>query len=245
MLHFFEELTSTNDEAIKECYTHGDVIIAERQSAGRGQRGNKWLSGEGLNLTLTAILEPRMIAANQQFLVSQITALALCDMLRSYQISAHIKWTNDIYIGDQKVIGVLIENRVQRGHIAKSIIGIGINVNQTSFDESLPNPTSISLALGCEIERKEVTQRLYNALMKRFEQLSLKDFESIDNDYHALMYRFGERHLYRDANGNIIEGVIEGVRHSGELILRHDDDKCVAYQFKEVEFIIDAKEKRV
>ncbi len=239
MIYHFDELTSTNDEAQKECYHHGDMIIAERQSAGRGQRGNKWISGEGLNLTLSAIFVPTEIEAPKQFLISQATALALCDTLRQYGIEAHIKWTNDIYIGDKKIAGILIENSLGEGVVTRSIVGIGLNVNQIEFDPTLPNPTSMSRATIKEFDREDVAQRLRDALLARFEMLALGCRGKIAADYYRLIYRLDQCHPYRLSSGEVIQGVIRGVKDSGELIVESDSGELHDYLFKEIEFVIE------
>lgn len=242
MFYFKDETSSTNDDAREEIYTHGDLICAERQSAGRGQRGNKWISGEGLNVTFSVVMEPSFLEANKQFLVSQITALALVEMLDGYGVGAKIKLTNDIYVGDRKIVGVLIENRLMGCSIARSIIGVGININQHIFDPSLPNPTSMILERGgVETPRKEVIERFHTTLMRWFDILKSGDHEAIDTAYRHRMYRIGEYYNYRLADGSLIRGVIQGVRPSGALIIMHDNDEEREYQFKEIEFVIEER----
>ncbi|MFI3282825.1 MAG: biotin--[acetyl-CoA-carboxylase] ligase [Rikenellaceae bacterium] len=243
MFYFKDETTSTNDDAREQIYTHGDVICAERQSAGRGQRGNKWISGEGKNITFSVVLEPSFLKANEQFLVSQITALALIDTMSEYGITATIKWTNDIYVGEHKIVGVLIENRLSGTTLSRAIIGVGININQREFDPSLPNPTSMILerANNEEIPRREVLETFYASLMRWYKELMTGDYASIDKAYHAKMYRRGEYHNYRLADGCLIRGVIQGVRPSGALVIMHDNDEEREYQFKEVEFVIEQR----
>ena len=110
MIYHIRQTTSTNDEARDARYRHGDVVWAEWQSAGRGQRGHTWLCPEGLNITFSAILEPTFLPAPEQFLFTEVAALALVDAMRDYGIEARIKWTNDLYVGDRKCAGMLIEH---------------------------------------------------------------------------------------------------------------------------------------
>ena len=145
MIHYFEQLTSSNDEATLPHYREGDIIWAERQTAGRGQRGHTWQSNEGENLTFTALLEPTFLPPSEQFSLLQVVALAMADMLSEYGIEAKIKWTNDIYVGNKKLVGILMEHKLHGSQIGRTIAGIGININQTEFDPSLPNPTSMRL----------------------------------------------------------------------------------------------------
>ena len=145
MIHRIEETTSTNDDARDAKYRHGDIVWAERQTAGRGQRGHKWSSAEGLNLTFSLVLEPRFLPAGEQFLLNEAVALALTDTFAQFGIAARIKWTNDIYAGDKKLVGILIEHSYSGQTLARTIVGIGINVNQTEFDPALPNPVSMAM----------------------------------------------------------------------------------------------------
>ncbi|MBR7114899.1 MAG: biotin--[Alistipes sp.] len=111
MIYRFPTLASTNDEAALARYTEGDVILARSQTSGRGQRGHRWESEVGQNLTFSLVLEPTFLAPAHQFLLSEAVALGVVDMLDGYGIGAKIKWTNDIYVGDRKLAGILIEHK--------------------------------------------------------------------------------------------------------------------------------------
>ncbi len=230
-LYIYEQTTSTNDLGKSPSFVEGDLIWAHSQSAGRGQRGNKWVTDEQ-NLTFSIILEPTGLAAADQFLIAQVTALALVKTLVSYGIEARIKWTNDIYIGDKKVAGVLIENSLSNGVVSRSIIGIGLNVNQLEFDSSLPNPTSMSLHTNQRYDREQVLRRVHSYL---FEIINSAD---IAKEYNSLLYRLDERHTYRLADGTLINATLIGVAPRGELQLRHDSGEVVGYLFKEITFVI-------
>ena len=115
MIYHIAETTSTNDLAREERYGHGDVICAERQTAGRGQRGHTWTSPEGVNLLFSVVLCPDVPSRGRAVPCSQAVALALVDTLGTCGIDARIKWTNDIYAGDRKLVGILIEHHLQAG----------------------------------------------------------------------------------------------------------------------------------
>ena len=134
MIYRIAETTSTNDDAKRPEYRHGDIVWAERQTAGRGQRGHSWTSPEGENLTFTLVLEPVFLPVGEQFLLSEAVTLALTDTFAAFGIDARIKWTNDIYVGDKKLVGILIEHSYSGPTLARTIAGIGINVNQRAFD---------------------------------------------------------------------------------------------------------------
>lgn len=238
MIYRIEETTSTNDEARDPKYRHGDIVWAERQTAGRGQRGHTWSSPEGENLTFTAVLEPRFLPVGEQFLLSEAVALALTDTFAAFGIDARIKWTNDIYVGDRKAVGILIEHNYSGTTLARSIVGIGINVNQREFDPALPNPVSMALAADRTFDRREVLETFCGRLTARYTQLERGDREALQAEYRERMYRLGERHAYRLADGTLVEGVVEGVRPAGELVLRHADGTCGEYLFGEIIFVL-------
>ncbi len=240
-LFTFEHTTSTNDLGRKQSFRHGDVIWAHQQSAGRGQRGNKWVDKLGDNLTFSIVLQPAIVAANEQFIISQITALALRKTLKECGIEARIKWTNDIYVGDKKVAGVLIENSLQETYVARSIIGIGLNVNQLEFDPSLPNPTSMRLCSSRRYSREAIIELLHATLMGYYEMITTNRKE-IEAEYHSALYRLGEEHTFQLASGEFIRATIEGVQPQGELMLRHRDGTRGEYLFREVGFVIEGRD---
>mgnify|MGYP002514035983 FL=1 len=238
MIHYFEQLTSSNDEATLPHYREGDIIWAERQTAGRGQRGHTWQSNEGENLTFTALLEPTFLPPSEQFSLLQVVALAMADMLSEYGIEAKIKWTNDIYVGNRKLVGILMEHKLQGAVIERTIAGIGLNVNQTEFDPELPNPTSMRLIAGREFDRKEALERIALHLKNRYEMLRRGEIKQLHLDYHQRLYRLGEEHTYALPDGTRFRGVIEGVEPQGALKITTPQGEAYKFLFKEVEFVL-------
>ncbi len=233
----YKSLPSTNSEAAKPGYRHGDAIIAREQTAGRGQRGNKWSSKAGENLTFSLVWEPTFLDAKRQFLLSEAVALALVDVLGRYGVRSKIKWTNDIYVGNKKICGILIEHNLGTdGKLARTIVGIGLNVNQRQFEEWVPNPTSVALVTGGQVDINALFQDLYDALERRYEMLE-KSPEELEKEYDALLYRKGELHTYRLPSGKKFQGVIMGVKSTGELLVE-SEGMVVPYLFKEIEFVI-------
>ena len=153
-IDILEQTDSTNNRAAESRYGAGDVVIAERQEAGRGQRGNSWSSTPGENLTFSVVLRPDFLPAERQFRISKAVALAVADTIAEAGLRPAIKWPNDIYIGDRKVTGILIENDLMGPYLSRSVIGIGLNVNQTRFDPALPNPTSLAAEAGHPFDRR-------------------------------------------------------------------------------------------
>jgi BirA family biotin operon repressor/biotin-[acetyl-CoA-carboxylase] ligase len=175
-------------------------------------------------------------------LLSEAVALALVDALKTYDIEATIKWTNDIYVGDDKICGILIEHDLgSEGKLARTIVGIGLNINQREFAEWVPNPTSIALLTGKEYNINEVFEKLYDALEARYKMLESEP-EKLQSDYHSLLYRRGEEHTYKLPSGEEFSATLEGVKPTGELALRHSSNgELHHYLFKEVEFVIDQR----
>ena len=238
MIYHFDTVTSTNDVAREPQYVHGDIIRAEFQTAGRGQRGHVWSSDAGANLMFTAVVCPTFLPVREQFLLSETVALALTETFAQFGIETRIKWTNDIYAGDRKIAGVLIEQNVTGSTISRSLVGVGINVNQTRFDPALPNPVSMAQLLGHEVERDEVLESFRNNLNSRYMQLQNGDRAKLAEEYRTRMYRLGVAAPFRMKDGTLVHASIEGVAPSGALILRHTGGMQREYAFGEVEFII-------
>lgn len=162
---WLESVDSTNNEAKRRIDGLSDmsVIAAYEQTAGRGQREKIWLSDPGKNLTASIILKGEgpilnRVKPENQFVISEMISKTMVNLLADYGVVARIKWPNDIYVGDKKICGILIEHTLRGLSIIHSIIGIGLNVNQTEFDESLPNPTS--LVLETKIDQFDLNELL-------------------------------------------------------------------------------------
>lgn len=238
MIYFFEELGSTIDEARNEKYMHGDIVVADYQTAGRGQRGNRWASPRAENLMFSTVLDTGFLAAAEQFLLLQTVALALTDMFAGYGIGARIKWTNDIYAADKKITGVLIDHTIRGGRLVRSGVGVGINVNQTAFDEWIPNPTSMKLEAGREFDRREVLERFCRCLELRFGTLGSGGRQTIAEEYHGRIYRLDTPAEYLLPDGTRFTGTIRGVRPDGALIVENQRGCVANYLFREISFII-------
>ena len=241
MIHYVEFTTSTNDDARGAEYGHMDVVWAGRQSAGRGQRGHTWHSREGDNLTFSVVLTPTFLPVVEQFMLSEAVALALVDALGEYGVECRIKWTNDIYAGDNKIAGVLIEQSLAGDTIARTIVGIGLNVNQSTFPDDLPNPTSMVVERGAECDRREVLECFMRHLAKWYSRLEAGQKSVIESAYRERMYHLDEPHIYALPTGDRFVATIRGVRPAGHLCLEHEDGDVREYAFKEVEFVLRAK----
>jgi BirA family biotin operon repressor/biotin-[acetyl-CoA-carboxylase] ligase len=226
------ETVSTNDAAVSPNYRHGDIIVALSQSGGRGQRGKSWSSEQGKNLTFSLVLEPENFTAERQFMLSKATALAIAAVLEKQGVEARIKWPNDIYVGGKKIAGILIENSVCGARLTRSIVGAGINVNQTVFDPRLPNPTSLALETGLESDLPRLLEELYATLMAMFDRMD----EKTDRRYMEKLYLLDAPRLFVAA-GRSFTGTIRGVGDYGELLVE-ENGAVGSYLFKEIEFTL-------
>ena len=140
------------------------VVVSEFQTAGKGCGTNSWESERGKNLTFSMLIHPEGILANEQFHITEVVSVAMCETLERYGCKeASIKWPNDIYVGDRKICGILIENRLQGSMIKDCIIGIGLNVNQREFRSDAPNPVSLYQLLGRETDLEELLKAFLDA----------------------------------------------------------------------------------
>lgn len=242
MIHFIENTTSTNDEARGAEYGHMDVVWSDSQSLGRGQRGHSWHSAVGENVTFSVVLHPQFLPIVEQFLLSEVVALALVDAMAEYGIECRIKWTNDLYAGDCKLAGVLIEHSLATTYIARTIVGIGLNVNQTEFPDDLPNPVSMMQLRGVRFDRREVLECFVRNLERWYSLLENGEKSLVESSYRELMYHRDEQHPYALPTGERFQATIRGVRPSGELRLEHADGTIREYAFKEVEFVLPHKQ---
>ena len=243
MIYHIDETTSTNDEARGDKYDHLDTIWSEHQTAGRGQRGHTWHSTEGENVTFSVVLKPTFLPVVEQFLLSEIVALSLVETMAHYSIECKIKWTNDLYAGDSKLAGVLIEHSLSVEGIARTIVGIGLNINQVEFPADLPNPTSMALLRGTKFDRREVLERYMQTLAAWYDKLQRGEKSEIEACYREKMYHLDQEHTYAYPSGEEFKATIRGVRPSGELRLEHADGSIHEYAFKEVEFVLEAKKR--
>lgn len=237
-LEFLSETPSTNLAAREKPYPGGALVVAQCQTAGRGQRGNRWLSAPGENLTFSVVLRPGFLAPEEQFYLSKVVCLALLDTFDRYGLAAAVKWPNDIYVRGRKAVGILIEHDLCGNSLARSIVGVGINVNQTVFPPELPNPTSLALECGSPQDRLEVLAAFYENLAVRYDALGRGDRAGIDRNYLDRLYLLGRESTFTCPGGKPFRGTITGLRPTGELEVRHRADGLVhAYLFKEIQLL--------
>ena len=238
-----KSVDSTNQYAVslinQQKAVNGMVITACEQTLGRGQDQNRWESKAGENLTISILIQPKGLLPARQFMLNKITSLAVNDFVgaRLKVENVRIKWPNDIYIGDKKVAGILINNTIEGQEITWSVIGIGININQTVFESNAPNPVSLKQINGKDYNLDKCLQELFKAFDFRFTQLLDDNYKHIDSAYLGALYRNGIFSDYVFRN-KILKAKITGIGEFGHLQLETAEGDQLYCDMKEIVFVI-------
>ena len=212
------------------------LVVADDQTAGRGQKGNSWETEKGKNLIFSLLCHPDTVKASEQFVLSQCMAVAVRDALAKVTDGVKVKWPNDIYVGDKKISGTLIECDLQGKTISNCILGVGININQSTFRSGAPNPTSLYLLTGKEVDRETVLADVIENFQKYYEWISQGRADELRQLYIQHLYRRQGIHPYRDVRGDFM-AEIAGIEPSGHLLLRFETGDVIRYEFKDVSFL--------
>ena len=238
---FFPTVDSTNKAAqdflLKKNIKESFVINTKHQTAGRGQGSNFWESQKGKNFAFSLVVFPDFLKAKNQFYLLKAISLGIIDYLKTIVENVSIKWTNDIYVGNKKIAGILIENSIQYDFISNSVIGVGLNVNQNYFFSDAPNPTSLIIETGKELNLDEELLKILDALSDRYFQLKCHEFSKLDNDYLENLFGLNEIRKFRNESG-IFEAKIIGVNSIGQLLLENKNEKLI-YNYGELNFYFD------
>jgi BirA family biotin operon repressor/biotin-[acetyl-CoA-carboxylase] ligase len=239
-IEHLDYVDSTNNYAAHALLTkslnEGEVFVAGCQHAGRGQVNAFWESEPFKNLTFSIVLFPGIVKIEDQFMISKAISLGITDFLRNYLPDVTIKWPNDIYAGNKKIAGILIESSISSGTLSHAIVGIGLNVNQIQFISDAPNPVSMKNITGEEYSLTVLLEELCARLNQRYDQLLEGEYRQLNEDYLNRLYLFNQWANY-DRNSNILELKIVGVDHFGSLMMEAKDGQISDYQFKEIRFI--------
>ncbi len=214
------------------------IVAARRQTGGRGQRGNSWEAEEGKNLTFSMFMKPEGFPARDQFALSEAVALAVVDSLACQGIDARVKWPNDIYVGDRKICGILIEHVVTGMDITHTVAGVGLNVNQTEFRSDAPNPVSMANLAGREFDTEELLSDLGAKIRAYCERSFTPEGRSgLHGMFKNNLWRGdGAFHPFSEPDRERFEARIADVEPGGMLVLEKKDGSCSRYAFKEVVF---------
>jgi BirA family biotin operon repressor/biotin-[acetyl-CoA-carboxylase] ligase len=232
---------STNDisaELLREEPSEGTIVITDKQTKGRGQRGNTWEAEPGNNLTFSLILKPEFLTAMQQFALNQAVSLALYETVQQLLPSSEVsvKWPNDIYVGKRKIAGVLIENTLAGSQLRYSIIGIGLNVNQREFQH--PQACSLHTENGQQYALPEVLEMLAIRLEQYYIQLRQGLTSQLRTAYEKRLYLKEKSALFIDLTQGksvVFQGFIKGVDPIGRLQIE-TMNTLKLFSFKEVAY---------
>lgn len=225
--------TSTNDE-LKSRFRESELqhlttIYAMEQTKGKGQQGARWVSEKGKNLTFSTLII-KNIESLTPFLVNQILSVTIVEWLkRELQIRAKIKWPNDILSVQHKLAGILIENNFSGKKLTSSIVGIGLNVNQETF-ENLPRAISIKNITGREFDLESLLISFLSLL-----ENNLRDPLRVAQEYHRYLFKYNQLTSFKSSKG-IFEAVVKGTDSDGKLLLQIND-QLSAFELKELEWV--------
>lgn len=213
------------------------VVVTQNQLSGRGQMGNGWLSREGQSLTFSVYKGFDGLLAERQFILSMAVSLAISEALSGLNIpNISVKWPNDIMSANKKIGGILIENVLEGNYIKYSVIGIGLNVNETDFP-NLPQASSMKLESGSNFDLDEVLQRVLKYVFKKLKNFSAVGFHEMKLQYESNLFRNEKVSLFENPYGSRFNGIIKGVSEIGELLVEAEGFGLQKFQMKEVKII--------
>lgn len=243
---WLDTIDSTNSEALRRLpdLESGTVLAAREQTAGRGQRGNTWFTEPGKNLTFSIVqkFHPGELKATDAFWLNYVISVAVADFLRNYGVNCKVKWPNDVYVGKNKICGILTENVLSGGYVAASVIGVGLNINQKEFPQ-LANATSLWSLTGEEHSLEECLEKLLEGFEHWLQYLYDKDRRGyIFSSYSTYLFNLDVNARYHDyIEEREYTGKIKGVSEDGRLMiwdLETPGKPIRYYRFKEVGYII-------
>lgn len=240
MLKILQQTDSTNNYAMQLIRNgtakHAMAVAALEQTAGKGQRGKSWLAQPGKNIALSVIIKTDNLKPAQQFLLSMAVAMAAYEFIKKYAgAEIAIKWPNDLYWRNKKAGGILIENVYNGSKWKWAVAGIGINVNQTSFGSSLPNPVSLKQITEREFDIEKITAELYEKILYRVDKLAEQPAEKLLKEYNRRLYCLHEEVKLKKGSFTF-KTTITGVTAHGQLLTKDAIERC--FDFGEVEWLL-------
>ncbi|MBM4257569.1 MAG: biotin--[acetyl-CoA-carboxylase] ligase [Deltaproteobacteria bacterium] len=229
VVHYWDEVDSTNAALVRMLRTgaeEGTVVIADRQTAGRGRVGKPWFSPPGVNLYLSVLMKPAIPIADAHF-YTLIGSLAIVDALANYDVSAQVKWPNDVILKDKKIAGVLSEIQIANGHLDSLILGVGINVNisrndmNQQYSDAASGATSLIEVLGRPVDRNVLAARILENLERRHFQFLAHGKQSVVAEWRSCS--FLGRRVSINEGGIQVEGIAINLDDEGCLVVTLDD----------------------
>ena len=234
-------IDSTNDflkgmsgKASVENFT---VVVAEDQTKGKGQMGAQWVSESGKNLTMSVLIKDLLSDINQIFSLNALVALSITSALREWNIpNLSIKWPNDIMSDNKKIGGILIENSIKAEGAIISIVGIGLNVNQTQFD-LLPKATSLSNLTGVLHDKEQLLLSIVSHLETNVGKFNSNSFLNLWESYNTMLFKKEIPMPFQSIDGKRFMGIIKEVDILGRLSILLEDDTLVSFEIKQIQML--------
>ncbi len=239
--YHFSQIDSTNN-LLRTLIASGEAdhltyVTADYQTSGRGQIGNTWESEAGKNLLLSVALFPKDLDVHRHFSLSMAVSVAIVEAIETQGVTLKLKWPNDVYYGDKKLGGILIENNIVSSQISSSIVGLGLNVNQEIFRSDAPNPISLKNILKIETDVKKIGVLIVENIGKWMERVDDRRYD-IKQKYMSYLYRFdGKYYRFLDAQGEFVARIVD-VEVDGHLVLEDEGGNVRRYLFKEVSYLL-------
>ena len=234
--------TNSTNEFARELYRGNTsfepvCVVAHEQTKGRGQRGSGWQSNAGENLTFSVLYPKIRVNVNHQFLMSATVSLAIIKVLKKFNVPGlKVKWPNDIMSARYKISGILIENILKNNEIAASVIGVGLNVNQTDFP-GLPQASSLKLATGNNFNLDELLKRITDEFEEKITEITAKAETSILEEYAKNLFRKDQVSTFQLPDATFLTGIIRGVTTSGRLNIEIEDSIFKTFDLKEIKLM--------
>lgn len=228
---FLKELAK---ETALESFT---VVVTDEQTKGRGQVHTNWISEAFKNLTFSVFVSFDALNISCQKYLNFTVSLTIFEVLSELNLpKIAIKWPNDILTENKKICGILIENQLSQAKITSSIIGIGLNVNQTTFKD-LPNATSIKNRLDSTFDLDQLLKKIIDKLKEKIKLLSSKNYFELEESYLKNLYKFQKPSMFRDKQEMLFMGKIIGISSEGKIQLELENETVKDFGIKEIKFL--------
>lgn len=213
------------------------VVVAENQTEGKGQRGNVWNTESSKNLTFSVLIKNFSATKFNPFILNIITPVSVFQVLNSYDLrKLKIKWPNDILAENKKIGGILIENIFKSQDEIDAIIGIGLNVNQTEF-ENLPNASSLNLLLGRDLNKDKLLHQIVMQLENNYQKLRQFGEKFFWNFYNEKLFRKDVPSVFEKNDSSRFQGIIQNVSTEGKLVIQLENDSFQSFDLKEISLL--------
>ncbi len=235
-------IDSTNSYLIrlgkKERLKDPTIVVAEEQLQGRGQLGASWQSKPLQSLTFSVFTRFKNLEASDMAAVTFAVSIAVYTSLQKFIVpKLAIKWPNDIMSHSKKLAGILIENQIKDSAIVSTVIGVGLNVNETHF-KNLPHATSMLLETGTKHDLDEVLASMSQEILNQLQKLETHSLRYFKKEYEKLLFKKDKISVFENQGGTQFNGIIKGVSDGGELLVENEDETVQSFHLKEVRYLL-------